>query len=193
MCSYMCDWTGGIYATVGVLGSRPGGPVAATWASMIRHGQEGYVESCKLIVGAAKKAARAIESMNGLQLVGRPDVSVVAWNTTKESSFNCYALHDYLKKTHGWDTATLQNPPGIHMAFTRPTALNVDTFIDDLRSATATLAANPDQVDSKRGTAGIYGSASSVPPQFVAEAVKVFLDATMATPEAHTEGTLGGA
>ncbi len=37
--------TGGIYATPTILGSRPGGVVAATWASMMRHGEAGYVAS----------------------------------------------------------------------------------------------------------------------------------------------------
>lgn len=35
---------GGIYATPTMLGSRPGGVVAATWAAMMRYGEAGYVE-----------------------------------------------------------------------------------------------------------------------------------------------------
>ena len=38
------DWTGGVYATAGMCGSRPGGPVAGAWAAMVKSGEEGYVD-----------------------------------------------------------------------------------------------------------------------------------------------------
>lgn len=76
----MTEWTGGIYATPSILGSRPGGVVAATWAAMIHHGEAGYVETTKQIVGAARKIGAAIEAIDGLELMGRPDVCVVAWH-----------------------------------------------------------------------------------------------------------------
>ena len=54
------QWTGGIYATPTILGSRPGGVVAATWAAMARHGIEGYVETTRQIVGATRRIAAAV-------------------------------------------------------------------------------------------------------------------------------------
>jgi sphinganine-1-phosphate aldolase len=45
MYTFVTEWTGGIYATPTILGSRPGGVVAATWAAMRRHGEEGYIET----------------------------------------------------------------------------------------------------------------------------------------------------
>ena len=38
------DWSGGVYATAGMCGSRPGGPVAGAWAAMVKSGEEGYVD-----------------------------------------------------------------------------------------------------------------------------------------------------
>ena len=37
------DWPGGIYASPTLLGSRPGGAIAATWSAMQGLGQEGYL------------------------------------------------------------------------------------------------------------------------------------------------------
>ena len=54
MYCFVTDWTGGIYATPTMLGSRPGGIVAATWAAMMTHGVDGYVETTRRIVGAEK-------------------------------------------------------------------------------------------------------------------------------------------
>ena len=57
--SFATQWSGGIYATPTILGSRPGGVVAATWAAM-KHGEEGYIETTKQIVGATRKIGEAI-------------------------------------------------------------------------------------------------------------------------------------
>ena len=46
---FFTEWTGGIYATPTMLGSRPGGVVAATWASLVKHGFEGYVGSTRRV------------------------------------------------------------------------------------------------------------------------------------------------
>ena len=42
-------------------GSRPGGPVAATWAAMRRFGEDGYVETTREIVGATRRIAEGAE------------------------------------------------------------------------------------------------------------------------------------
>ena len=36
------DWTGGLYATPSMAGSRPGNIIAGTWAAIMRIGREGY-------------------------------------------------------------------------------------------------------------------------------------------------------
>jgi len=35
------DWTGGLYGTPSMAGSRPGCVLAGTWAAMMRNGREG--------------------------------------------------------------------------------------------------------------------------------------------------------
>lgn len=54
MYTLVTDWTGGIYATPTILGSRPGGVIAATWAALRTHGVGGYVETTRRIVSATK-------------------------------------------------------------------------------------------------------------------------------------------
>lgn len=175
MYSFATDWTGGIYATPTILGSRPGGVVAATWASMIKHGEAGYIETTRRIVGATREIGKAIEGIEGIELVGRPDVCVVGFGASPGSGLNCYSVKDCMKEIGGWDLATLQNPAAIHLALTLPSSKNVDKFIADLRTAVLTVSADAEG-KYKKGTAGIYGMAASVPPAFIAESAKVFLD-----------------
>ena len=35
-------WPGGLYATAGFAGSRSGMPIASSWVSMMRMGEDGY-------------------------------------------------------------------------------------------------------------------------------------------------------
>lgn len=62
------DWQGGIYASPSVAGSRPGGIIAACWATLLHIGESGYVEATKRII----RTARFLES----EYVG---VSVSVW------------------------------------------------------------------------------------------------------------------
>lgn len=95
---------------------------------------------------------------------------------------NCYSLCDALKEVRGWDLATLQRPPSVHLALTLPTSENADQFIDDLKQAVAKVKADPQKYSG--GTAGLYGTASKMPASFVEESAKVFLDVmTMAAEE----------
>uniref|UniRef100_A0A8C9X808 sphinganine-1-phosphate aldolase n=1 Tax=Sander lucioperca TaxID=283035 RepID=A0A8C9X808_SANLU len=49
------DWQGGIYASPSVAGSRPGGIIAACWATMMHMGENGYIDATKKIIGTARK------------------------------------------------------------------------------------------------------------------------------------------
>ncbi len=49
------NWQGGIYASPSIAGSRPGGIIAACWATMMYMGEKGYVEATKKVVETARK------------------------------------------------------------------------------------------------------------------------------------------
>ena len=174
MYSFATQWSGGIYATPTILGSRPGGVVAATWAAMMRHGEAGYVETTREIVGATRRIGEAIRSMDGVRLVGRPDVCVVGF-TGASPDVNCYSLIDALKQVGQWELATLQKPAAVHLALTLPSSRNADVFIHEMKEALAMLRADPAKWSG--GTAGLYGSATKMPAAFIEESAKVFLDA----------------
>lgn len=49
------DWQGGIYASPSVAGSRPGGIIAACWATMMHMGENGYINATKKIISTARR------------------------------------------------------------------------------------------------------------------------------------------
>jgi len=173
MYCYLTKWSGGIYATPTMTGSRAGGPVAATWAAMCKFGEKGYVETTRQIVSAAKKIGKGVEEIEGLRLVGRPDVCVVAFAGSEEA-INCYSVADCMQKKFGWELATCQNPSCVHIALTLPTSKNADQFLVDLRESVKDVRANSQAYLS---TAGLYGMAASLPASFLEDAAATYLDA----------------
>lgn len=128
------NWSGGVYASPSIAGSRPGALIAGCWASLMRVGEAGYVDACATIVGATKKIVEALETHPGLssdlQIVGRPLVSVVAFTSR---TLNTYDIADGMSDK-GWHLNSLQNPPAIHVAVTMPIAKVWEKLVADLEA-----------------------------------------------------------
>ncbi|KAI9155409.1 Sphingosine-1-phosphate lyase [Paramyrothecium foliicola] len=128
------NWTGGVYASPGIAGSRPGALIAGCWASLMSVGEAGYMDACVRIVGTAKKIADAIRetpSLSGeLEVLGRPLVSVVSFTAR---NLNVYDIADGMSGK-GWHLNALQNPPAVHIAVTMPTTKVWERLIADLEA-----------------------------------------------------------
>ncbi|KAH0490006.1 hypothetical protein TgHK011_001492 [Trichoderma gracile] len=128
------DWAGGVYASPGMAGSRPGALIAGCWASMMRLGETGYVDACVKIVGTTKKIAEAIQSGpvlgSELELLGKPLVSVVAFSA---KNLDVYDIADGMS-AKGWHLNALQSPPAIHVAVTMPIVKVWERLVGDLET-----------------------------------------------------------
>lgn len=132
---YVCpDWSGGVYASPGMAGSRSGALITGCWASLVTVGEAGYVEACGRIVGTAKRIAEAIREgpvLGGeLEVLGRPLVSVVAFSARR---LNIYDVADGMS-VRGWHLNALQSPPAIHVAVTLPVTKVWQRLVSDLEA-----------------------------------------------------------
>ncbi|KAL3464117.1 pyridoxal phosphate-dependent transferase [Aspergillus heterothallicus] len=181
------DWSGGVYASPSVAGSRPGALIAGCWASLMSVGENGYIKSCLDIVNAAKKFESAINEdsrlSGNLQVVGQPMVSVIAFES-KNDAIDIYDIADDLS-AKGWHLNALQSPPAMHVAFTIPTASAVDTLISDVAEVVEKELAKAEERKRqgksyvvKRGdTSALYGVAGSIPDKsIVSRLAEGFLD-----------------
>ncbi|KAL4891118.1 pyridoxal phosphate-dependent transferase [Aspergillus ambiguus] len=181
------DWSGGVYASPSVAGSRPGALIAGCWASLMNVGESGYINSCLEIVGAAKKFEGSIREhpvlSQNLGVIGNPMVSVVAFESTNPA-IDVYDLADGLS-AKGWHLNALQSPPAIHVAFTVPTASALDKLTADLLGVVEKELAKAEERKQqgksyvvKRGdTAALYGVAGSMPDKsIVSRLAEGFLD-----------------
>ncbi|EOO03598.1 putative sphingosine-1-phosphate lyase protein [Phaeoacremonium minimum UCRPA7] len=170
------DWSGGVYASPGVAGSRPGALIAGCWASMMSVGEAGYLDACVQIVGSAKKLAERITTSPALsaelEILGRPLVSVIAFQAR---NLNIYDIADAMTDK-GWHLNALQNPPAMHIAVTLPIAKVWERLAADLE-AVVEAEKEKERVRLVEGkgakgkavgdSAALYGVAGSLPNKSV--------------------------
>ncbi|KAL8838526.1 MAG: hypothetical protein Q9170_002106 [Blastenia crenularia] len=170
------EWSGGVYGSIGIAGSRPGALIASCWASLMSVGENGYIDACHSIVGATKKIETAIYEhpalKDDLKVMGKPLVSVVAFNS---STLNIYDIADSMS-TKGWHLNSLQNPPGMHVAVTIPIVKVVDKLVEDLaavvedekeRERVRIVEGKGKKGEARGDSAALYGVAGSLPDKSV--------------------------
>ncbi|KAK9964464.1 hypothetical protein ABG768_005635 [Culter alburnus] len=172
------DWQGGIYASPSMAGSRPGGIIAACWATMMHMGENGYVEATKKVIETARKIKTGIRKVDGLFVFGDPEVSVVALGS---DVFDIFRLSNALT-SKGWNLNTLQFPSSIHicvtMLHTKPGV--AEQFVSDVKREVAIIMKNPKEKTT--GMGAIYGMAQSIPDRsMVTEVSQGFLDCLYST------------
>jgi glutamate/tyrosine decarboxylase-like PLP-dependent enzyme len=171
------DWKGGAYASPGLAGSRSGGLIAATWASMVSLGRRGYLERAKRIFDTAFAMQASVQRHEELRLMGRPTFCF----SFRSDAFDVYHVNDFMK-TRGWRFNGQQKPDAIHMCVTGPQTQPgvVEAFDRDLAEA-VTYARTPPQPTPR--SSGIYGGSGinlgddpSVIQWFFAQAMDAFTD-----------------
>ncbi len=149
-------WQGGTYVSPGIAGSRSGGMLAATWASMASMGKEGYKRCAKQIFETAFAMQEAVRSHSELIMMGDPTFCF----SFRSDEFNVYHVNDFMKEQRGWRFNGQQFPDAIHMCVTRPQTQPglVEAFVRDLTDGVA--YAKEHAKDSPR-SAGLYGGSGS--------------------------------
>ena len=180
------DWSGGVYGSPNMAGSRPGALIAGCWASMMNVGEAGYIESCSKIVGATKKIIESIQDnpllREDLEVLGHPLVSVVAFTS---KTLDIYDIADAMS-TKGWHLNSLQNPPAMHVAVTLPIVKVWEKLVTDLEAVVEgekekervrIVEGKGAKGKSVGDSAALYGVAGSLPNKsVVVELASGFLD-----------------
>lgn len=151
------DWPGGVYYSTTIAGSRPGGLVAAAWASMLSMGETGYLAAAEAILATGAEIRRGIEQIPDLFVIGDP-LWVIAFGSESVDIYEVMAQ----MALRGWSLNGLQRPPALHLAVTlRHTEPGVaEAFLSDLREA---VAAAREAGGPRTGMAPTYGMAAAFP------------------------------
>lgn len=167
------EWSGGLYISPTVAGSRPGGLIAGAWAAMMTIGEEGYLEAVRKVMEVSKVIQQGIKQIPELFIVGRPDMTVIAFGSDK---LDIFKVNDVLS-TQGWHLNALQRPNSIHICLTLQHTLIAEDFLKDLKEAVTTVQENPSAFED--GMAPIYGAAGKMPDRgMVRELLIEYMDNT---------------
>ncbi len=164
------DWTGGIYASVSLPGSRVGSQIATTWATILYNGFTYYSIMSTKIKNATVKFAEKVRNIDTFKVIGNPNVNVVAFYSEK---YGVDQIINYISK-EGWNLNILQNPMCIHLCITPKNIENVDNLITLLEKLL-----NNEVKKFDNNIASIYGMSASLPDKSVInEIVNNYLDMT---------------
>lgn len=153
------DWPGGVFASAGLLGTRPGAAYASAWAALQRIGTKGYCDLAAETIETADMLRAGIKAISGLAIIGAPIGPLFAYRATKPR-LDIFAVGD-LMEAKGWHIDRVQSPDGLHAMVTVRHKAVVDDYLADLRTSVAEVLANPGL--AKEGSAATYGMLAHVP------------------------------
>ncbi|MFX0057162.1 MAG: pyridoxal phosphate-dependent decarboxylase family protein [Candidatus Hodarchaeota archaeon] len=155
--SVYTDWSGGVYISTTMRGTRPGGAIAAAWVAMRKLGIDGYLKLAKIVMDASEKLIEGINKIPELYILGKPVMSVFSFTS---DDLNIFQIGDVLDEK-GWHLDRIQFPSALHMMVNPHHAEVVDAFLKDLNDAVNQVRDNPEEVSD--GEAAMYGMVASLP------------------------------
>lgn len=164
------DWTGGIYASVSLPGSRVGSQIASTWGAILYNGYNNYKIMGNKIMEKTLYLSEKIKNIETFEVIGQPNINVVAFYSTKYS----VSQISKLLSEKEWNLNILQNPLCLHICITPKNIEQINNLIFWLLEITKIKA------EKKEGTmASIYGMSAELPDKSVVnEIVEYYLDFT---------------
>jgi sphinganine-1-phosphate aldolase len=167
------EWSGGLYISPSMAGSRSGGLIAGAWAAMMSLGENGYIEIVRKLMETSKKIEAGIKKIEGLYVLGKPEMTVIAFGSR---DIDIYKINDVMA-SKGWSLNALHKPSSVHICVTLQHVDIVDDFLDDLAAAATTVRENPGKFED--GMAPIYGAAAKMPDRgTVRDILVAYMDST---------------
>jgi glutamate/tyrosine decarboxylase-like PLP-dependent enzyme len=125
------DWTGGIYGSPSVTGTRSGGSIAAAWCAINHMGINGYMEMTKTSMVITEKIKNYINNHKDLNIIGDPVMCIFAIDSR---TIDIYSLGDELM-VKDWFIDKQQFPPSLHLSINQHHKISVDALIEDIGNA----------------------------------------------------------
>jgi glutamate/tyrosine decarboxylase-like PLP-dependent enzyme len=153
------NWSGGVFASSALLGTRPGGAYAGAWAALQYFGIDGYKNLADETLQAVNKLKAGIVNIPELEIMGEPQGPLFAYQSI-DPEVNIFAVGDQMDKK-GWKVNKNQKPDGLHAMVTAQHLKVVDQYLSDLEACVAIVRANPELAN--QGGAATYGMMAHVP------------------------------
>jgi len=153
------DWPGGIYATAGLAGTRPGGAVAAAWASLRGLGRSGFLATAETNLKAAANLRSQLEAIPEIEIIGNPCMNILAYRT-RENQPDLFIVADFLED-RGWQVDRQHKPLCVHLTVMKHHSHVLDEYVRDVQEGLAFAKKQPER--SQQGSAALYGLMARLP------------------------------
>jgi glutamate/tyrosine decarboxylase-like PLP-dependent enzyme len=153
------DFPGGIYISPTIMGTRPGGPIAAAWAGMKHLGEKGYLKIADTLMKGTEQLKKGLLSVPGIAVVGTPCMNIISY-TTINNKPDIFVVADQMEEK-GWLMDRQQKPDCIHLTILPTNVTVIENYLKDLKEAVAYAAAHPEA--TAKGNAAIYGLMARIP------------------------------
>jgi glutamate/tyrosine decarboxylase-like PLP-dependent enzyme len=145
------DWSGGVYISPGMGGTRSAGAIAAAWASLHALGDSGLMDLTRRVLDITRRLMEGINAIPGLSMLGKPEASIFAFTS---GDVDVFAVADAMER-RGWHMDRQHMPPSLHLMVTPAHEAVVDQFLGDLRQAHQEVVDNPSL--AQEGITPLYG------------------------------------
>ena len=128
-------WPSGRFATQTMVGTRPGGAVAAAWAVMRFLGRAGYRDIARDVLDMRDAYLRDLRAIPGMRVRGAPVLANIA--------FGCddidMAQVATLLGERGWIAGQVRTPPSLHLMLSLHHALARAAYVRDVAASVAAV------------------------------------------------------
>lgn len=128
---YFSNWPNGPFLTPTIVGTRPAGGVAGAWATFQFLGVEGYKQVASELMGLIDAYKAGIRSIEGLEILGEPHLSIVAYSSPEIDIFRVAEV----MAEKGWLPGLVQKPKAIHRMMSMIHAPSLDEYLADVKAA----------------------------------------------------------
>jgi len=147
------EWSGGVYATSTIAGSKSGNIVALTWITLLYNGMDFYQKTYQTIMSLREYFIQKLYQIDKLYVYGEPELNIIAIGS---NHINMNILGEELKKKK-WNINMIQKPGGFHFCLTSYHNNEIiDTFFNDMIELIKTVPS------SKSKSKCIYGTMESI-------------------------------
>lgn len=153
------DFPGGIYISPTIMGTRPGGPIAAAWAGMKHLGENGYLKIADTLMKGTQQLKDGLLSIPGIVIVGTPCMNIVSY-TTINNKPDVFVVADQMEEK-GWLMDRQQKPDCIHLTILPTNVTVIENYLKDLKEAVTYASAHREA--TAKGNAAIYGLMARIP------------------------------
>ena len=136
-------WTGYTMINTTVQSTKSAGPMAAAWAVLNFIGDEGYLDLSRSVRDATRRLVEGISKIDGLEIMGEPEMSLMA---VASETLSVFHVIDLMKK-RGWyiqpQLAYEDHRESFHLSIQPSNVEWVEPFLEDLKVCAAEAAKLP--------------------------------------------------